>query len=237
MNSVHLVTQEKIPSRKIRSKTKPGARAPSWPSLYAQAVRPCSPAGRAPLSPCAQPRAPRAPRTPAYVPRAHLLAHAYAPAPARPSACAPQRRCCSPAARAPRAPACAPARAARQRPAPARPAPCTPRTCAQRLPSLRPAPCRCYSGRIAIQTCCPLNCIAIQFPHSLTTSVTIQSIVLRYNPCQPTLLSCNTITVLQYNSKPILPILQYNPTAFSPVSCNTISTLQHNFSFYNIIGQ
>ena len=41
MNSVHELgpngDSETIPSRKIRSKTKPGARAPSWPSWHAQA--------------------------------------------------------------------------------------------------------------------------------------------------------------------------------------------------------
>ena len=92
-----------------------------------------------------------------------------------------------------RAPTCPFARPAPYR-MPARPpdrlAPCTPACCVR-------APCRCYSGYIAIQHC--------------PTSVTIQSIVLRYNFPQPA--SCNT--TLQYN----FPFwLQYNPAHFSLMS-------------------
>ena len=109
MNNVHLVTQEKKPSRKTRLKTKPGARAPNCPSPCAQAAcpapRPCAPR-LLPGKIRARPVHPRA-----CHPRALPRARASACAPAAPCN-APVPAACAPSA--PPAPACTP----RARPAP-----------------------------------------------------------------------------------------------------------------------
>ena len=210
MNSVHepgsrtmskILTQEKYrvnPSRKQAKCTEYTALA----SPSAQTARPAP-----------RPRAPRAPRAPAAA--RPLLPHARSPRafarllPTRPCPALQRRSCRAPALPAPTsayrlrahlraccAPTCAPR------------APSLAPTCAPRAPSL--APCRRCSGCIAIQHCpcllpshntvcitiqtyCPLNCIAIQFPPRLATSIAIHSSVLQPNFNPSSFLLCNTI--------------------------------------------
>ena len=146
----------KILSRKIELKTKPSARAPNWPSLCAQAARPC----------ClpAVPRAHRAPSSAPARPAARPLALPRAPAARplaqraqRPSA---QRLCarssCAPSALAPSARPRTPAPCPRARP----PAACAPARLAQRparpaQPSAHPAATPAPTPAHACASCAP----------------------------------------------------------------------------------
>ena len=184
MNRVHEQCpngdSETLPSQKTWSKTKPGARAPNWPSLRAHAARPARsrPAPHAPTPvPSACLHAPRAPaRKPAACPAraaaACLLAHAYPPAPARPYRLRAPGLCLRSPALRPRAPA--------------------PRLCLLRA-QCAPAPAACAPpGRIVawlgtvsqyspalplLHSRNTIYCIAIQSPYSQASC----NIILQYN--------------------------------------------------------
>ena len=149
---------ETLPSQKTWSKTKPGARAPNWPSPRAHAQRPTRP--RLCPTPACTPhallpesllRAPLGPLPPA---------HAPTPTPQRlcaPTACAPQGYACAPqhSARAPQFPACA----------------CCGPSAPQRLLPARLLAVSWLGWALYRNTVQPCLC----------STVAIQSIVLRYN--------------------------------------------------------
>ena len=181
----------KIPSRKTRLKTKPGARAPNWPSLCAQAERPCH---RPPA--CRAPRARCAPAT-----RLRRACRAFACSPNVPLAlaCEPQRLPTHPL-RAPRACYCLPraplVALLAQRRARRRVVACAATQSSSRLFQLSQYNFFC----IAIQIFFPatflpqytrLYCDTVSA--SLASQPAIQTSVLQYKIFQPSLLYCNTM--------------------------------------------
>ena len=204
MNNVHLVTQEKKSSRKTRLKTKPGARAPNWPSPCAQAAcpapRPCAPR-LLPGKIVARPVHPRACR-----PCALPLARASACAPAAPV----------PAACAPSAP-------------PARPAPRL-RLLARLARAQRPCPA--LAPLVTIQFCIAIQFGLLQ-PFQPQYSELYYDTLLPLNQLyQPAIqyLYCNTMffptkyLAIQFFLQPI-PSLQYNI-----VYCNKKKFSQYNWA-------
>ena len=218
MNSVHLVTREKYRVElgqklsQVHQNTQPGPAAHTRCSQPAQPAALCAPACaypaplhvhavsarllRAPRSCCSSPSLPRA------LPTARLPARLPLPPPA---ACAPV---CSLRARArahcpllrPSAHACSPA----PTPAPQLPSPCRPTQAHNTV---------C----IAIQTCCPLNFIAIQFPPRPATSIAIQTspLTIQFWPSSHNTRHC---IATQFHAVKTLS-LQYKI-----LYCNTISS-------------
>ena len=155
---------------------------------------------------------------------------------------APRPRACrASVVHAPRTAACRPRAlpSARTRPrAHARSPRLLPRACALQHPA-RLRPCRLLA-HAAYAPCCALPSAPAQLPSHNTLCVLQHKIpaakpmlqyttaVLQYS--QPSLLSCNINTTLQYYFKPKHPSCNTISTALSPVYCNTNSTLQYNFS-------
>ena len=235
MNSVHEPgpngDSETIPSRKIRSKTKPGARAPSWPAQVLtgarMATRGRSYCGRVPIVSWSRP-------WPCRGLHGRVVVCMAVSWPAWPYRRPPLGRVAAPRAQRP---LCALCRApVRLRPAPvscrrhnARPC----RRCCGCI-AIQPCPfpllpCHNTPGCIAIQPCLlqpfsrnTVNCIAIQFttypasPPNAIHFTPLNCIAIQFLS-QPSRLYCNTLQCIATQFQPSkLPSLQYKP-----LYCNT----------------
>ena len=104
----------------------------------------------------------------------------------------------------------------------------------RRVVGVRARSCARSAARLATEA----HCIVIQLPSCLATLVTIQNFVLQPNCPQPCLSACNTLTVLQYSSKPKHHLaIQFPQPSLLLLAIQLQYYNTNFFFFFNITGQ